>query len=178
MADSFDIRVQGMDDLKAALAEIPSTLRKKVLIKALRAGAKVVLQAARQSVPILQSESPYRTKGLLKKRLTVRTSRVARQSGNVGVFVNVKPADGAKYKTTVTDVLGFKVRRRFLKKASQRGASSKLDPYYWKFVEFGTRKMSARPFLQPAASKLPEALKAFEAEVIPAIEAFNKKGQR
>jgi len=24
------------------------------------------------------------------------------------------------------------------------------DPYYWKFVEFGTSKMPARPFLRPA----------------------------
>jgi HK97 gp10 family phage protein len=55
-------------------------------------------------------------------------------------------------------------------------AKSKLDPYYWRWLEFGTKKMTARPFLKPAADRLPEALAAFEASAIPAIEALNKPG--
>ena len=207
MADSINVKVEGLDGLKVELTEISRTLRKKVLLKALKAAAKIVLQEARSRVPVLSDQLPnaYRTKGLLKKRLTIRTSRVSRQEGNIGVFVNVKPADGAKYKTVVTNVLGFKFRNTKMTRASRRGAKSPDDPFYWWFVERGTRPhlikprigkkalsigisgayssvnhpgARATPFLRPASEKLPEALKAFEAEVIPAIEAFNKKGQR
>lgn len=169
--------VTGLPDLKTAMQALPEKIRRKVLIKALRAGAKVVLQAARQAVPVMAQPNPYRTPGLVKKRLTVRTSKTARQAGNVGVFVNVKPAEGAKYRTTnVRRVAGLKIADRQLKKASQRGAKSKLDPYYWRWLEFGTKKMTARPFIQPAADKLPEALAAFESVAVPAIEALNRPG--
>ena len=173
MADSVKVTVNGIDELKKALAALPGKLRRRVLVKALRAGAKVVLAEARANVPVLAVENPYRTKGLLKKRLTVRTSKESRQAGNVGVFVNVRPAAGAKFRN-VGKIAG--VRFRVKRKESERGAKSKLDPYYWRFVEFGTKKMTARPFLRPAAEKLPEALAAFEREAVPAIEALNKRG--
>jgi HK97 gp10 family phage protein len=35
---------------------------------------------------------------------------------------------------------------RFGKKYRRRG----MDAWYWKFIEFGTSKLSARPFLRPA----------------------------
>ena len=167
------VEVKGIDQLKRALSALPEKLRKKVMVKALRAGARVVLAEARSLVPVLKAPAPYRTAGLLKKRLTVRTSKEARQQGNVGVFVNVRPADGAKYKS-LGKVGGVRIRLK--KKDSKRGAKSPLDPYYWRFVEFGTKKMTARPFLQPAAGKLDQALSAFEREAIPAIEALNKPG--
>lgn len=153
MADSVKVTVNGIDELKRALAELPGKLRRKVLVKALRAGAKEVQKAARVAVPVLSAPSPYRTKGLLKRKISVRVSKESRRAGDVGVFVNVRPA--AK---------------------GQRGAKSKLDPYYWRFVEFGTKKMTARPFMQPAAEALPQALAAFEREAVPAIEALNKRG--
>lgn len=168
MADSVNVKIAGIDELKRALADLPSKLRRKALMKPMRSAMKVVLDAARAAVPVLQAPTPYRTSGLLKKRLAVRASRVSRQAGNVGVFVNVRPAAGAKFAT----VAGVRVKT----KASQRGAKSRLDPFYWRFVEFGTRKMGARKFLRPAADKLPEALAVFEREAIPSIEALNKRG--
>ena len=153
MADSVKVTLNGIDELKKALAALPGKLRRKVLVKALRAGAKEVQKAARVAVPVLSAPSPYRTKGLLKRKIGVRVSKESRRAGDVGVFINVKPAA-----------------------SGQRGANSKLDPYYWRFVEFGTKKMTARPFMQPAADALPAALAAFEREAVPAIEALNTRG--
>lgn len=162
MADSITVKMTGIDDLRRALADLPTTLRRKVLVGALRKAARVVATAAKQAVPVLSVAAPYRTPGLLKKRIAVRVSKAARQAGNVGVFVNIKPAAGAKFSK------GVQV------KASQRGAKSQNDPYYWRFVEFGTKKMAARPFLRPAADALPNALAVFEQEVVPQIEKLNK----
>lgn len=161
------IKLTGVEDLKRALGELTSQLRKKVLLSALRKAARVVSAAAKANAPTLQTPTPYRTKGLVRKRISVRTSKEARKAGDVGVFVNVRPAAGAKYKR----VGGV----RTFAKATQRGAKSPNDPFYWRFLEFGTSKMRARPFLRPAADKLPEALKVFEREVIPAIEKFNRR---
>jgi HK97 gp10 family phage protein len=56
------------------------------------------------------------------------------------------------------------------RKQGKKGDKSQ-DAYYWKFVEFGTSKMSARPFLRPAfeASKLQavDRIQEYMAERIP-----------
>jgi HK97 gp10 family phage protein len=139
-------QLKGFDDLIAKLKAIAPALRKKALRNALAAGARLVRDDAKRQVPVLSATAarkvPYRTPGLLKKSIAVRTSKAARRAGDVGVFVNVRPAKGG-----------------------QRGAKSKTDPYYWRFVEFGTAKMRARPFLRPAADRLPAALQVFQAAV-------------
>lgn len=167
--EGITANVEGIDKLKAALFGLPDKLRNKVLLSALRKGAAVVRKAARDATPVLHDFVPYRTPGLLKKRLMVRVSRESKSQGNVGVFVNIKPAAGTQY--TRQNING--VRYKTVKRASQRGARSPLDPFYWRYVAFGTKKMRGRNFLQAGADVLPKALEVFEREVIPAIEKFN-----
>lgn len=38
----------------------------------------------------------------------------------------------------------------FKTKHGKSGAKNPNDPFYWRFVEFGTSKMPAKPFLRPA----------------------------
>ena len=176
--DGFSVKVNGIDELKRALADLPRKLRRTVLIKALRAGARVVQKAALARIPTLMMPVQYRTKGLLKRRLTVRVSKESRLHGDVGVFVNIKPA--AK---------------------GQRGAKSAVDPYYWRFVNWGTgpHKITTKVaknlrfgnlyaksvnhpgtkgarFMEAGGEALPAALAAFEREAVPAIEALNQRG--
>ncbi len=151
-------QIQGFDDLAAKLREIPKAMRKRVLRNALAAGARLVRDAARRSAPVLSvaaaRKAPYRTPGLLKKSVAVRTSKQDRREGNVGVFVNVRPA-----------------------KSGLRGAKSKSDPFYWRFVNFGTVKMPARPFLSGAAGQLPQALKVFQDAVGKWFAKTNASGK-
>lgn len=178
MSANVSVKIAGIDELKRALAALPAKIRRKALVKALRAGGKAVQKAARAATPVLAGEALYRTKGLLRKKLTVRVSKESRRAGNVGVFVNIKPAS-----------------------RGDAGAKSKLDPYYWRFVAFGTKAHTIKPktarglafggrivnqvrhpgtlgknFLQAGADALPQALTAFEREAVPAIEALNKRG--
>lgn len=165
-SEGITATVEGLTALRKSLDGVPDKLRKKALLGALRKAAAVVRKAARAATPVLQSTTPYRTPGLLRKRLMVRVSKSAKAAGNVGVFVNIKPAEGAKY--TKHNLLGVKYKT--VKRASQRGARSGSDPYYWRFVNFGTNKMPARNFLQAGADALPQALAVFEREVGPLIE--------
>jgi len=149
--------VHGLPDMRRALQGLSPKLRSKILLPVLRSAARVtVLDTARRQVPVLSavhaSRMPNRTPGLVRKSLTVRTSKQAKRRGNVGVFVNVRPARRASY-----------TRSGALKRASARGTA--LDPFYWRFLEFGTSKMRARPFLRPAGRRLADALAIIRREL-------------
>lgn len=154
MAGDVQARVRGIPDLRQALLSIPSKLRKRALRNALAAGARVIRDEARKAAPVLSPagalRNPYRKPGTVRKAISVRTSKIARRAGDVGVFVNVRPA-----------------------KRGLRGAKSKVDPFYWRFLEFGTVKMRPFAFLQRAAKRLPDALRVFIDKIGPQIAKLN-----
>lgn len=177
------VRVEGLDELRHKLRDMLGTLRRRVLRNALAAGAREVRDAARRLAPVLRAgtemKAPIRRKpGTVRRAIVVRTSRDDKRAGNVGVFVNVRPAKGATFRTvTQRGPLGIGSRKvRVQKRASQRGANSPNDPFYWRFLEFGTRKMAARPFLQPAADRLPQALDKFQTELARWIAKVESSG--
>lgn len=146
--------VFGLPDLRTALQGLVPKLRRRALRNALAAGARIIRDAARAQAPVLSAGSskraPYRTTGTVRKAIAVRTSKAATRRGDVGVFVNVRPAKGGS-----------------------RGARSRNDPFYWRFLEFGTAHMRMRPFLQPAAQKLGQALAKFIEVIGPQIARLN-----
>lgn len=152
------VRIEGLDELKRKLAEVPKAMRKRVLRNALAAGAREVRDVAKRNAPVMtlgtSLNAPYRKPGTVKQAIRVRTSKADRRAGDLGVFVNVRPA-----------------------KSGQRGAKNPNDPFYWRFLEFGTRKMPARPFLQRATSALPKALAIFEARIAKWIQETDRSGQ-
>ena len=152
------VRIEGLDELKRKLAEVPKAMRKRVLRNALAAGAREVRDVAKRNAPVMtlgtSLKAPYRKPGTVKQAIRVRTSKADRRAGDVGVFVNVRPA-----------------------KAGQRGAKNPNDPFYWRFLEFGTKKMPARPFLQRATSALPKALTIFQERIAKWINETNRSGQ-
>lgn len=148
-------KVTGIPDLRAALAGIVPKLRARALRNALAAGARIVRDEARRNAPVINASSVpvrkgYRKPGTLRKAISVRTSKVARRAGDVGVFVNVRPA-----------------------KRVARGGKSPTDPFYWRFVEFGTKSAKAVPFLARGAQRLDQALQAFIKAIGPQIAKLN-----
>lgn len=203
--EDFAVRVGGLDELTRILRSMPAQLRKRALRTALAAGARIVRDVARRHTPVLASPIVRRGKLIRKPRtvrdaISVRTSKVARSQGNVGVFVNVRPAKGALFRG------GQQVR------AKERGADSPKDPYYWRWLEFGrsaraaqgARKRVARVkrgraelvrgvrarralravsamrafgFLRAGAQRLTDALRKFETVLGPQIQKLNDKGR-
>lgn len=175
MADEI---VKGLPELKAALLGVAPKLRVRALRIALTAGARLVQRAAKANAPVLSPTAPavikgIRKPGVVRRAISVRSSKTARAAGNVGVFVNVRPAKGARYKTASQfKAFGVKVRTRYKVRSSQRGTVN--DPWYWYFLEKGTKRMRAAHFLQRSASALPAALEAFIKSIKPAIEKLNR----
>lgn len=174
----IEAKVTGIPDLREALRGIVPKLRVRALRNALAAGARVVQKAARGATPVIKAsalpvQKGYRKPGTVHKAISVRTSKVSRANGDVGVFVNVRPAKGAAYKTETRGLI-FKRKVKTLKRASQRGAKSPNDPFYWRFLNFGTRRIRPFGFLEKGAAQLPQALRVFLDKIGPAIEKLNK----
>lgn len=163
MADEVLVKLEGIDELKRILQALPARIRGKAIRAALRKAATVIRDDAKARAPVLQAMVPYRTPGTVKKRISIRASKFARQAGDEGVFVGVKPLRG----------------RADTRRYGKASARNPHDPFYWRFLEFGTRKMGARPFLDPAAKEKGEdAIRIFMREAVPAIEKFNARGPR
>lgn len=160
MSDEIKATVQGIPDFREALLSIPHKLRRRALRNALAKAARVAIRdPIIRKTPMLTMENamraPFRKPGTLRKAIAVRTSKLARQAGDVGVFVNVRPAKGGA-----------------------RGAKSPDDPYYWRWVNFEHRSRSGNlipgvHFLEEGARHLGEALAIFTKEIGPQIQKLD-----
>lgn len=174
--------VRGLPDLREALRTLVPKLRRRALRNALAAGARLVRDEARRKTPVINPAAlavrkGYRAPGTVKKAVAVRTSKIATRAGNVGVFVNVRPA-----------------------KQGGRGGKNPRDPFYWRWLNWGwnvaragdgagragkrhrrdlrkagaAKRVPGRFFLEAGAAKLSEALKVFIASIGPQITKLNK----
>lgn len=181
--DGITVRIVGIEEMKAALASIAPKLRKGALVRVMREAMRIVRDEARRAAPRIAPGADsvrrgYRKPGTLRRAISVRTSSADRKQGNVGVFVNVRPA-----------------------KKGKRGAKSQNDPFYWRFLEFGwnpasnalggrttkfgkayRRSINRRGkavagvrFLRDAAKKLPAVLPRFIAGIGPVIQSLNRR---
>lgn len=132
----FDLRLkQGVVN---KLKKLPIKLQKKYLGSAVRKGANIIKQAA---VSKAKSFDDPETSEKVYKEIVVRTnSRLGKANGGIAMQVGVK--GGAKrYRNN-------KANRRTGKAGQSYEGPGKV--YYWRFLEFGTSKMAAQPFMRPA----------------------------
>jgi len=108
-----DIKIEGFEDAIQALIDLAKDMRRRVVRGALRAAARPIVNQAR-------SNAPVRT-GLVKKRMSVMTSRIAKGRNEIGVYIRPRATALA--------------RREKIKA---------LDPYYYKFQEAGFHAVGTR----------------------------------
>ncbi len=132
MANSEVVQVQGLDQLSRALKELPDRVARNGLRASVYAGAKVIRDEARLKAPLAiaalgPSQPPP---GTLKRSVIMKQIPELSGKSRQTFFVTVR--HGKKYR-----------------KQGKKGNLSQ-DAWYWRFVEFGTVKMAASPFLRPA----------------------------
>jgi HK97 gp10 family phage protein len=129
------VKVEGLDDIVARLRALPEAVSGKnggPLRVALAKAAQLVRDDARAHAPV-DSEA-------LRDNIIMYRDRNPEQIGaNEHYRVGVRKI---KFTRKVKALL-----RRIRKSA---GIRIREDAYYWRFIEFGTSKMKARPFLRPA----------------------------
>lgn len=183
MTDGITVKITGLEAVRVALAGVVDKLRTRILRNALAAGGRVYRDEARRLTPVLRL--PVRRKnglvvrkpGTVRNAISVRTSRIAKRSGDVGVFVNVRPAKGAKYGTRTTSVLGLRIKSKYVKRASMIGANSPNDPYYWRWLELPAKGKPLFGMLHKAAArKGSQALARIKDSLSTAVAKLNTKG--
>lgn len=157
------IHVDGLEDAKRALEELPRKLRFGAIRTGLRGAGNIIKAEARIGAPVLQKPTPRRIAGLVRRSITVRGSKLAKRRGDVGVFVTVARSAKARQVGAFTDLKSKRVVRP-------------NDPFYFKFLELGTEKLAARSFLGPALqAKSEQATTAFSSELRQAIVVANTR---
>ena len=141
------VKVEGLEALRVALRELPLAVQKNVLSGAVRKGAIVIRDDAQARAPVLREPDPRRKPGTVRD--AIRATRGRRDGSSATAFVYVRAL-------TKRAVGRFKDA---LRRAGKRvkGANNPDDPFYWRFLEFGTSKLPARPFLRPAFDARKEA---------------------
>lgn len=148
----MEFQVLGLKELDAYLQTLPAKVEAKVLRGAVRAGSNVMAAEARARAPILKEEVDNRVPGALKKSIRIMSTVVR----NGTVLGGVAAGGGAKVK--------------------RGGIRGMADAFYAKFVEFGTVKMPAIPFMRPAIdTRAPAAVEAAGVYVRERINAGDLK---
>ena len=156
-----EITINCLSDMSDALSQFSERIAKNALNSALSAGALPIEQEARRFASV--APEPHQM-----------------QYG--GEYVEVKPG-----------LLISAIRRRRLKKGELasigaeagvaifigKGTKQKLYPRYWHFIEFGTSRMGAIPFLRPAFdTKKEEALSRFKQKLAQNIAKIQSEVAR
>lgn len=138
MADSF-MKLEGFAELAAALRELPERVARNGLRAAVNAGAGVIKQEAIANAP---EDTGALRANFFQKQIREQSGPM-QQTFYVGVRKGV-----AKYASNAAN-----------KRAGRAGKAYKDDgtTFYWRFLEFGTSKMAANPFLRPAFETQKEA---------------------
>lgn len=151
MAD-IEFQLTGLDAVLKKMRALPVDVRMKGARFAGRKAANVIRDAAVERASQLNDPA---TKEEIAKNIVVRFSRQRfRRTGDVAFRVGV--LGGARqYGNTRENVR----KRRAGKTYATDGSSVNPggDTFYWRFLEFGTQRMAARPFMRPALSENTEA---------------------
>ncbi len=135
------IKINGIEGFTFKMRVLPDVFEKRVLAKFMRESMRQVREDARATVPSLTRPVvgplgiPRRLSGTVRKAISVRTSKVEAKAGNIGVFVNVKPLPGNIYKGRGPG--------RVLVRKSARSADNPRDPFFWRWLEFGTQRRTS-----------------------------------
>ena len=155
-----DMKLDGFKELAEALKELGPRVARIGLRYAVSNGAAVVRDEAKRLAP--ESEPGSKSKkqspsGTLRRAIAIKRNRESRDVFNAkySVFVKTSVNDGVK-------------------------AYGKVDGFYGYFLEFGTSKMSPRPFLRPAfdhtvSKATDEIAKALDYAVQYAATELSKK---
>ncbi|QDY50412.1 HK97-gp10 family putative phage morphogenesis protein [Stenotrophomonas maltophilia] len=159
------VSIQGLDGLLRSLREAPKAIQGRAVQAGMRKGGNVIRDDARRRAP---KESGFMASQIVTRRANSRSrQRAGVGQGGEYFTVGVKTGRRRKYANT--------------KRNRRRGRVGKVYEeagwaYYWRFLEFGTKKMRASPFLTPAGeAKGPEAAQVVIDETWAALDKQLKK---
>jgi len=142
-----DLRhVSGLSELTRTLEGMAANVQRNALRRAVSSGAAIIRNEAKERAPVRTGE--------MRRDIQMKRERTAdAQIATYAVYVR----SGKKSR------LAGKAR------------NVERDSFYWRFVEFGTSKQAAQPFMRPAfEAKKNEAVDTIKATLIARIAELTK----
>ncbi len=161
------VTISGLQELNANLHRLRDEVQKKITRASVASGAKIIReQAVTNSLPSVRTG---RLRDAIGARRMTKTSHEGFEQWAVGVF------KGRTLKQYANNLSNRRSGRASFVPGKTLSFETQGPAYYWKFVEFGTVKMAAKPFLRPAfAAKQAEAANKIMEELRERIEKAAK----
>ncbi|MCH4563347.1 HK97 gp10 family phage protein [Halomonas sp. EGI 63088] len=168
MADSIGGEIQGLESVIGKLKSLEQLPREKSTRFALRKAANLVRDAAQANAARL--DDPQTSENIAENIVVRQDKKRYRRGDEIKMRVGVM--GGA---THVAAAVG--------EVAGQGKGNPGGDTYYWRFLEFGTEKMAAQPFMRPAlesnqGAATNEFVTHFDKAIVRAIKRANKAKAR
>lgn len=159
---------KGADEALAKMRNLAPNLIKSGLKRAVRKGAVVVQKAAKTNA--LKIDDPQ-TKNNIARNIAVQYSApLSKKEKGVAYRVGVLGGARRLYANNKAN------RRKGI--VGQETGGTGGSTWYWRFIELGTSKMRARPFMVPAlTANVDRATSAIVSELGPALDRAVQKGR-
>jgi len=125
-------QIEGLDDIIRKLKLLPERIGRNATRRALRKGANVIRDAARNNAKRIDDPA---TREQIWKNIAVYGGGRRREKAAGGVIMRVGVRGGARFDPSADGLPG----------GNTTG--------HWRFVELGTSEMRAQPFLTPAGAE-------------------------
>lgn len=122
-----EIAVKGLAELRQTLLKFPAKIQRRALDKAMAAGARVVVAAAKRNAPV--------DTGAIKRNIVAKKGPKRYQAGADSRYIV-----GVRHGKTNTNATTAGGRTRKVSAYDKRGE----DPYYWRFQELGFTAVGRR----------------------------------
>lgn len=161
MTDAVEFQIEGLDSLLGKLEAITYDVKRKGGRYALRKAAQVVAAKAKDNAARIDDPE---TAESIPKNISLRwNGRLFKRTGDLGFRVGV--------------LGGARIPKSRPKGSDPGGPGG--DTRYWAFVEFGTEKARAQPFMRSAlADHISEVTNTFVTEYEKAIDRAIKRAQK
>lgn len=142
--DDVTFNISGLDALNAKLASVKDDVKVKGGRFALRKAATLIAQRARENA--LRLDDPETAESIARNIVVRFNGRRFKVNGDIAFRVGI--LGGAK------QYVDSRQNRRKGRVGGSYYMGDKSNPggdtWYWRFLEFGTSKIAAKPFMRPA----------------------------
>lgn len=148
MSSGFEFKLHGLDGLEEKLTRLGNIkATTSAARRALRAGAKVIAQQA--EVGARGVDDPE-TGERISNNIAIRAGGKRREARVRGAMVRIGVLGGALSDKRSKEIAAKRAKSKSSKRSSPNPGG---DTRHWRFIEFGTSKTAARPFMREAMAR-------------------------